>query len=191
MIAIDRKKFFDGYREEFGSLKQGQVDGLSFLLDSLEKDEHVDSVPWASYMLATTKHETAGTFRPIEEYGRGKGKRYGIPHAKTGKVYSGKGFVQLTWYQNYLIMGNLLGIDLVNHPELALEPATAYRIMSLGMRKGLFTGKKLSDYLNDNTKDYVKARKIINGLDCCDKIAQYAIKFERIILSARVGSEID
>lgn len=31
---------------------------------------------YAAYMLATAWHETAHTVRPIEEYGKGKGKRY-------------------------------------------------------------------------------------------------------------------
>jgi len=37
--------------------------------------------------------------------------------------------------------------------------------MTIGMIKGLFTGKKLSDYLTDTKKDYFNARRIINGLN--------------------------
>ena len=46
-----------------------------------------------AYMLATAKHETANTFAPIEEYGKGKGLPYGKPDRKTGLVYFGRGYV--------------------------------------------------------------------------------------------------
>jgi hypothetical protein len=72
-------------------------------------------------------------------------------------------------------------LDLVNNPALALQPGTAYKIMSLGMTRGLFTGKKLPDYLNDEKADYVDARRIINGLDRAELIAGYSEKFEKIL----------
>jgi hypothetical protein len=46
------------------------------------------------------------------------------------------------------------------------------------MTKGLFTGKKLNDYINNTKTDYVNARKIINGLDRANLIASYAKVFE-------------
>lgn len=39
MQKIDREKFFDAYRESFGSLEQGAVDGIESLLASLEAED--------------------------------------------------------------------------------------------------------------------------------------------------------
>ncbi len=185
-MQIDRKKFFDGYRAAFGKLEQGQVDGLEFLLGKLEVDPDILWLSWAAYMLATVKHETGDTFRPIKEFGRGKGKKYGIP-TRSGKIYYGRGYVQLTWERNYLIMGPYVGEDLASHPDRALDPDVAYNIMSVGMRKGMFTGRKLSDYLNAESRDYQNARRIINSVDCAEKIARYAVRFEEILESAIIG----
>jgi hypothetical protein len=52
------------------------------------------------------------------------------------------------------------------------------------MSKGLFTGKKLSDFISGDACDYKNARKIINGLDQAALIAQYALTFEGILKSA-------
>jgi len=183
-MQINRQQFFAGYRSEFGALKQNQVDGLNALISSIEADTLISDVRHIAYMLATTKHETAHTFAPISEYGHGRGREYGHPDPATGQTYYGRGFVQLTWKRNYQLFSDRLGLDLVNHPDEALRPEAAYAIMSLGMRKGLFTGKALSHYINDMTTDYRSARRIINGIDCADVIAGYARQFEKILRTA-------
>jgi hypothetical protein len=76
--------------------------------------------------------------------------------------------------------------DLVQDPEQALRPAIAYQIMSVGMRKGLFTGKKLGDYISASGCDYKNARRIINGVDQAALIAQYAGTIEGILRAAIV-----
>jgi|SRR5579885_838886 len=147
-----------------------------------------------AYLLATIKWETAHTFLPREEFGKGKGRSYGMPDAKTGLVYYGRGYIQLTWKDNYLKLGRLINQDLVNDPELACQPEIAYQIASLGMRQGLFTGKSLNDYLNDQTpialeeicKAYIECRRIINGQDSAATIAGLAVTFERILSEALI-----
>jgi hypothetical protein len=62
----------------------------------------------------------------------------------------------------------------------------AYRIASLGMRQGLFTGRKLATYINDAQCDYVNARRIINGTDRAQDIAGYAQTFETALRAARL-----
>ena len=39
--------------------------------------------------------------QPIEEYGKGSTAAYGQPDPETGQTYYGRGFVQLTWRDNY------------------------------------------------------------------------------------------
>jgi hypothetical protein len=176
---INREFFFDQVRGQLfgGKLRQKQVDGMTAILDEWERKHAKKDDRWLAYMLATTHHETDRTMQPIEEYGRGKGRKYGIPDPQTGKVYYGRGFVQLTWKANYETMGKLLGIDLVNKPDLALELAPATQIMFLGMTRGSFTGKKLDDYFNPNLGDWVNARRIINALDKANLIAGYGQQY--------------
>lgn len=175
---INRFNFFSSVRHSIfnGKIRNKQVQGLNAILDEWEAQGLTD-LRWLAYMLATTYHETAGTMQPIEEYGKGKGRKYGIPDPETGLVYYGRGYVQLTWKANYEIMGNLLDKPLVEAPELALKPDIATQILFEGMIKGMFTGKKLSDYFNSTKEDWINARRIINGTDKATLIAGYANKF--------------
>lgn len=199
---INRQKFFAGYKAAFRSLTQGQVSGLESLLSSLERDKELPFVTYMAYMLATLKHETADTFQPITEYGgqsyfnkydpvladtatrRATARANGNTQKGDGYKYRGRGFVQITWKNNYKRLGDAIGYDLVNYPEKALDPAVAYQVMSYGMRKGIFTGKKLADYMSANKANYREARRIINALDKADTIKNYAIHFEKILRSS-------
>ena len=182
MRKINRDKFFAGVRSGFGSLSQDQVTALNSLLDAIEADAEMSDIRWVAYALATVRHETANTYRPIEEYGKGHGKPYGHKDSDTGQAYYGRGLVQLTHRENYKKLGDLLEIDLVHHPELALEIDTAYQILSLGMRNGLFAkGQTLSRYIHDDVCDYLHARRIINAMDKAELIAGYATTFEGIL----------
>ncbi|MDH0427045.1 hypothetical protein VF687_08740 [Stutzerimonas sp. Brlt_13] len=71
--------------------------------------------------------------------------------------------------------------NFVSQPDKAAEPEHSVPIMIWGMKEGIFTGKKLSDYLSSAEADYVDARRIINGSDQQQLIAGYAIKFESIL----------
>lgn len=203
MKAVQRKAFFDAYRAAFGTLKQSQVSGLESLLLSLEADAAVTDIRGAAYMLATVKHECADTWLPVVERGTPAyfdkyepgtqlGLRLGNKARGDGLRYKGRGYVQITGLANYARLGALLGMEdaLATSPELALDPGSAYRIMSVGMRKGAFTGRKLADYINGSGCDYVNARRIINSLDCAQKIAGYASVFEAILRDAEAGQGV-
>lgn len=177
-MKFNRESFFAAIRTAWGGLKQKQVDALNALLDFIEADEDMTDPRWVAYVLATVKHETAGTYLPIAEYGKGRGKPYGKRDPETKQAYFGRAFVQLTHRDNYEKFSDLLGLDLVNHPDLALEPETAYLILTIGMRDGLFTGRKLSHYINEKKCDYVNARRIVNAMDKAALIAGYAKVFE-------------
>jgi len=166
---FDRKTYFDVVRPMFGELSQEQVNGQNYLLDFFEKQpQTILDLRYPAYELATTKHETASTMLPIEEYGKGEGKEYGQPHPKTGQTYYGRGDVQLTWYENYLYADEMLGFEgedsLVWFPDNALKPDVAARIMDRGMREGWFrSGHDLYKYFNEEVNDPFNAREIING----------------------------
>ncbi|OOF83137.1 calcium-binding protein [Rodentibacter ratti] len=150
-------------------------------------------------MLATAKHETGHTFEPVTERGdrayfnkydpvlanTPKRKQIAIDMENTkegdGYKYRGRGYVQLTWRKNYRKSGEYLNKDLVKNPELALDQKNATKIMIYGMETGMFTGKRMSNYINDNKKDYLNARRIINGTDQALRIANYASKLEECL----------
>jgi putative chitinase len=122
--------------------------------------------------------------QPIEEYGKGKGRDYGKrlkmsrkPYTDTTALLYGRGFVQLTWHENYDKAGRKYGINLLQNPELALRLDIATKIMFDGMYEGWFTGKKLADYFNNAKTDWIGARRIINGTDKAGLIADHAQKF--------------
>lgn len=176
---INREFFYSSVRNSLfhGKLKQAQVNGMNAILDEWEKNYSNADDRFLAYMLATTFHETATTMQPIEEYGRGKGRTYGKPDPISGKVYFGRGFVQLTWKANYEKFAKLLKVDLVSNPELALNLDVSTKILFVGMVKGLFTGKKLADYFEGAKEDWVNARRIINGTDKAQLIAGYGRGF--------------
>lgn len=188
---INRDDFFDTLRtiKLFSKLTQERVNGINFILNEWDKDKDLKDPRWLAYMLATTFHETGQTMMPIREWGKGKKHAYGRklkmnrrPYSKPNKIYYGRGYVQLTWYENYDKMGRLLGVDLLNNPELALNGKIAAQIMFEGMTKGDsnfgdFTGKCLEMYFNNTKDDPYRARRIINGMDKAKTITGYHKKF--------------
>jgi len=188
---IQRKYFFDSVRGALfaGHMNQGQVDGMNAILDFAESvgcdDRHL------AYILATTYHETAQTMQPIAEYGKGKGKPYGVPDPQTGETYYGRGYVQLTWKENYQKQDAKLGLGgrLVTDADLALDPDVALQIIFRGMYDGDFTGVGLPKYITctnveTDTTDFYNARKIVNGLDCASQIQGYAQAFANALAHA-------
>lgn len=181
---IDRKKFFDAIRfNPFnGKLTQGQVKGITFILDEWERRQWKD-LRWLAYMLATTKWETNHTMLPITELGSQKYLR-----SKKYWPWIGRGFVQLTWERNYKAMREgvlaLTGLDIVANPDDAMNIQAAAYIMFQGMLEGTFTGKKLSDYFNDDKTDWYNARRIINGVDKANEIAGIAKQFYADLVEA-------
>jgi len=125
------------------------------------------------YVIATAMWETNHTCKPVKEaYWLSDGWRE--RHLRYYPYY-GRGFVQITWKHNYEVFGKILGLDLVNHPELALVPENAVKILVIGMRDGLFTGYSLNTFFGfGKTSDFIHARKIINGMDKAHVIASMA-----------------
>lgn len=154
-----------------------------------------------AYSLATAHHETGriinGIFvryAPIEEVGNPRyftrydphtqiGKNLGNTQPGDGVRFKGRGYVQLTGRDNYAKAQKLTGLPLLEKPELACDPEVAYQVMAVGMHEGMFTSKKLADFINADRCDYVQARRIINRLDRAEDIAQYARTIEAVLLS--------
>ena len=197
------KAGFDVLRQKFRKLTQSQVDEINFIVSEINKDNSIN-YPQAAYILATIWHETDSSMLPIVEYGKGKNKTYGTWYLnskkqkysfKNGKkktaylfsefphLYYGRGYVQLTWFDNYELASKKLGIDFLRNPELVCQKESAIKIAIVGMQQGWFTTRKLKDYIHQSKKDYKGARYIINGSDRCELIAGYAETFEKALRS--------
>lgn len=170
---------FEILRKRFGRLNQDHVDNINLIIQTAE-DAGL-SYNQTAYVLATAWHETNATMLPVveaywlSENWRKKNLRY--------YPYHGRGFVQITWETNYRTAGYKLGEDFVNFPEKVQEPIYAAKILVIGSRDAWFTKYKLSDFIGNGKKDYVGARKIINGTDDDDLIANYAYTFEKALRS--------
>jgi putative chitinase len=187
---IDRHFFFDSIRVALfdGVLKQYHVDGMNVIIDEWEGRYMPSDLRLLAYPLGTTYHETSRTMQPIHEYGGDayftrlyditgdfplRAKRYGNVHPGDGIKYHGRGFVQLTWYNNYKAMEDILDQPLTAKPDLALLPNIAAPIMFEGMARGTFTGRRLLEFFDTDKNDPVGARTVINGTDHCYEIANY------------------
>ena len=77
----------------------------------------------------------------------------------------------------------LFGRDYVReHPE-----DFPWTQLSLDQPIGRFTGRKLAHYFTAEGGDYINARRIINSLDCAQKIADYAVVFEAVLRESAAG----
>lgn len=168
--------FYAAVKAVTGKLDQVQVDTINRLLAGAAHWP----VSWLAYGLATAWHEAR--FKPIPEWGKGKGRSYAKP-GKYGQPQYGRGLVQLTWDFNYEWADKALGLNgsLLRNFDRALEPNIAARILVVGMETGAFTGKSLRTYLSGEVgtlEQFKRARRIINGTDRDLLIAQHAIKFQ-------------
>jgi len=185
-MLTDPARFYASVRSRLGKLTQSKVDGFEAILPAL------DGLPLAhaAYALATAWHETASTMQPvIEAYWKTEAWR-----KKNLRYYPwyGRGYVQITWEPNYAkadreaaAAGLIKPGELLANPALALRPDISAFIMRRGMEEGWFTGKKLSDYLPiagvATRTMYMRARRIINGIDKSDLVEDYAQAFERAL----------
>lgn len=173
----DRKALFDVARARVfaGTLAQSQVDGINRILDYAEA-RRVPAKQFA-YILATATWETGRVMQPVRE---GGGEAY--LRSKRYYPWVGEGLVQVTWETNARKFGATKPGDLLSW-EKSL-PA-----LFDGMLKGMFTGKKLVDYISvDGTRcDFVGARRVVNGTDRAKEIAAIAQDWLTALIAAQYG----
>ncbi|MDZ7906409.1 MAG: glycoside hydrolase family 19 protein [Cypionkella sp.] len=203
---MNKAKLFDEIRPMFGgTMNVAQVAGVSVLLDAAQSSGVTD-IWHVANILAQVKHETGGHMSPIKEtvmpshkdknpsdatvikrldqaYAKGQLSWVKKPYWRDG--WFGRGPVQVTHKDNYAKVGKAIGVDLVANRNLALDAKVGARIAVIGMRDGLFTGRKLANYNFPGALDLAPAdnpRRIINGNDGTDaKIAQSTRAFVRAL----------
>ncbi|MEZ5813919.1 MAG: hypothetical protein R3E13_04255 [Alphaproteobacteria bacterium] len=185
------------------NVRQAYASEATNLLRRAAEVAGVVDVDQQAYILATVKHETAHRMEPVrealgssDEDSRRKimafaqrsdvqrnslnwsqnMQQYAALDPVTNEAYFGRGYVQITWAENYKRLGARLsegltndsrmeaflrenGVDenrldvmkndpswLYNNPGLALDPAISALVTVVGMKEGLFTGQGLDDY---------------------------------------------
>jgi hypothetical protein len=187
--------FFEQVRTTLfgGSLSQPQVDGLNALLTAWGSGDKQQ----LAYVLAGAFHETGRQMVPVREGFASTdaearrivaGRSYGHPAGPYAQVYYGRGRIQNTWLPNYQKLTTRFGIDFVQFPDKLLDPATDATVTVVGHVEGIWTGRKLSDFIANGKADYVGARAIVNGSDRAVLIAGYAAQFEIALTKARYGA---
>ncbi|MCF4098606.1 hypothetical protein [Maritalea mediterranea] len=173
------------YKEFF--LKVPEKGHMRLILQECEKQGALRNQ--AAYLLATAQWETNHTFEPVveaywlSENWRKRNLRYYPWH--------GRGFVQMTWEENYKRAARETGIPFDKKPELALVPEYAAVILVKGTLEGWWTGKRLEEFVNLRKSNFYAARRTVNGLDKARKIADLAKKYDKALLAAGYGVEID
>lgn len=191
-------------------ISKAEFEGTEQLLTACGKAGF--SLSWTTYVLATAFWETKGTMQPVvEAFWMSESARnayykrmYDIKGARPkvarhlgnltpgdGIKYCGRGYPQVTGKANYVRLGKALNIDLENNPDLMLRADVASAATVYAMRTGLFTGKKLGDFLPSNNglathTMYEASRPIVNGTDKDDEIADIALIFQEA-MSPPVG----
>lgn len=217
---MDRKKFFDTLRLSRGKafaatfIKEPEhVLGVEAIIDAALK-HHITDPHHVAQILAHVYHETGSYMLPIKEtvYASHKDKNPSdqtvinrldaawkkgqlswvkTPYWRDG--WFGRGQIQITHEDNYRKLGTAIGVDLVADRNKALDPKIGAEIAVVGMSRGLFRGKKLSDYTFPASLDFKQEnhpRRIVNGNDGTDKdIAKYHRAFYDALVKAGYGEE--
>lgn len=211
---MDKKKLFDTLRGSKlfpKTLTTENVVGVESIVDAA-MDYRITDPAHVAYMLANAHHETGGYMSPIKEtvYASHKDKNPSdaaviarldkawkagqlswvkTPYWKDG--WFGRGQIQLTHEKNYRKLGDVVGVDLVKNRNAMLDAKTSAKVTVVGMRDGLFTGKKLSDFSFPSAlsaEPEKNPRRIINGVDGTDKKVADAFKiFYDALIKAGYG----
>ena len=200
---MNRSAFYAALRKTWGGFSHPQVRGFERYLDRIAQTPALP-INHSAYVLATVWHETGTRMQPVREtfastddqavarlnaaWNAGRLSWVKTPYWQRdarGRSWYGRGDVQITHAQNYENLGTRLGIPLARSPDLALDPQVAMEIAWVGMTEGLFTGKRLADYLTADKTEYVSARRIVNGVDRAKRIAGEARLFESALRAAR------
>lgn len=106
-----------------------------------------------------------------------------------GYKFRGRGLSQITGRRLYQWASGVEHVDFVANPDLFTADIRYSAAASVvGMTEGIFTGRKLSDYISGEKCDFVNARRTVNALDRAADIAAFAVKFNDALAFAQVNA---
>lgn len=123
------------------------------ILDPAVEVATIASIGAESYLFAPEKEPgTEAYFRRMYEFDRSLGN----VEPGDGVKYCGRGFIPILGRSEYARFGKLVGVDLIDDPELAMEPSVAARLLAYDfMLKGV--PKAAAE------DDWVKVRRLVHG----------------------------
>ncbi len=123
-----------------------------------------------AYILATAEHETNFGRQMTEIWGpSARQERYEANRSNEkpgdGKRFLGRGFVQLTFRENYRKFARALNVPLEDDPDRAADPDLAADILALGMSRVGYRSPRfvLKRYGFGSAFDFEQARAIVNA----------------------------
>lgn len=180
--------------EGFGKWGDRKVNTLAYCL----------ATAW--WETAKTMRPIKETFRPSDGLGpedevvirrldtafaKGQLKWVKTPYWREG--WFGRGLVQLTHEDNYagkmrdLVFAEF-GVDIHKNRDLVMRMDIAVFILIKGIILGIFTGKTVASFIDDldeddeeDLKEYLGARRTVNGQDRAKEIGEAALVFEKAI----------
>lgn len=188
MLIPNDKAFYDTARLTLfgGRITETQFSRLDILIGEALRAPGITAEILA-YILATAHWET-DRFIAMEEYASGvayEGREdLGNREPGDGKRFKGRGFPHLTGRKNYEWGSLTSGVDLIAAPERASDPEISAVLIVTGMLTGAFTGVGLGKFIRDGKVDFINARKVHNGLDRAETIADIA---ERYLVAIKAG----
>ena len=109
--------------------------------------------------LTGVKYGAGGPCEAATNYYRstkgGKQNYYNLGTDSKGVCFFGRGLIQLTGKGNYEKYGKLIGVDLLNNGDLAMDPINSYKVTSVYM-----VGRTFKHVRANNL---TQARKSVNG----------------------------
>jgi len=141
---------------------QKTIDQYAPYLNQAMQQAGINTPAREAAFLAQLGHES-GSFKYMQELASGKAyegrKDLGNTSPGDGVKYKGRGPIQITGKANYAAAGKALGIDLVNHPELAATPQVGFQTAAW-----YWNTHNLNQYADQNTQaSFDKITKSING----------------------------
>lgn len=153
------------YKKYFGSPMSWQIDLIEWWVRSLLDEDLWDY--HSAFILAAVATCTSHTFRSRTWFDddpdwEGNDPDYPItvPQARGyGDIgeYIGRGYIPLRWKAAYERASEFTGVDLVTHPERALEHDIAYNLAVHGVMEGVLTGVALKDFTQPTDKNFLMA----------------------------------
>jgi hypothetical protein len=195
MFKFDHQKLINNisifYRNVLqANLNQETANNIFTFIGFIENDTNWQSLEQINSFFIQTGIETGWRFRPIREIQAKSGRVKELQDKYWYTGFYGRGYLQITHKKNYEKMGKLLGIDLVSNPDILLKnPAVSYKVSAVGFQRGVFTGAKISDFINKNKVDYKNARKVVNGLDKADLIDRLCKQFIKALKNSLVHND--
>lgn len=125
------------------------------ILKALE-DSGIDS-PLVQVGVAATVATETGSFKHVVEKMADPSRQAALAASQARySPFHGRGFVQITWEENYRLYGSIIGVDLVKDRERAADPDVAAKVLA-----AFFKRNHVADACK--VEDWRRVRKLVNG----------------------------